>query len=260
MDNDFKKLEEQSVFILREAKVRFKNIGILWSMGKDSTAILNLVRKAFFGRIPFPAIFIDSGQDFAETYRFQKELIKKWDINLLTVRAENKKDSITGTAEGLNKAEALKKIIDEKKFDAMIVSIRRDEHGVRSKERYFSPRTKDFKWDFKNQPPEIWHYVSEFREASHIRVHPLLHWREIDVWKYTKEENIPFNPLYLAQDGKRYRSLGYPETTVPVESSASTIEEIIEELERGEGSEREGRAQDKEREYAMQRLRELGYM
>lgn len=260
MDPYLQNLEQKSIYIIREAKAKFKNVAILWSMGKDSTTALYLCKKSFFGKIPFPAINIDSGHDFKESYDFRDKLVKEWGINLLIAKAKHKKDVISGTTEGLNKAEALKKIMKEYKFDALVVSIRRDEHGIRSKERYFSPRDAKFRWNFEDQPPEIFIHTSEFKNASHVRIHPLLHWREIDVWQYIKEKNIPVNSLYFAKDGKRYRSIGYVDTTVPVKSDAKTLEEIIKELEVTNITERSGRAQDKEKEYIMQRLRELGYM
>ena len=260
MDFQLRKLEQESIFIIREAKAKFKNIAVLWSGGKDSTTCLYLIKRAFFGRIPFVAVHLDSGHDFEETYQFMDKVKKEWNVNLVRVPVKHEKDEISGTTEGLNKAKALKKFIEEEKIDALIVSIRRDEHGIRAKERYFSPRTKDFKWDFKNQPPEIFHHFSDFKEASHVRVHPLLHWTELDVWMYIKERNIPVNPLYFAKNGKRYRSLGYKEVTVPIPSNAKTVDEIIKELKKSKIPERAGRAFEKEKEYVMQRLRELGYM
>jgi len=260
MDIRLKHLEQKSIFILRETKVKFKNPAMLWSMGKDSTCMLYLCKRAFFGKIPFPAIHLDSGHDFLETYQFRDKIVKEWGVNLIIGKVKHEVDEISRTTEGLNKAECLKKLLDERKFDALIVSIRRDEHGIRAKERYFSPRDKNFKWDFKNQPPELFKYVSEFNDASHVRVHPLLDWTELDIWIYTKEKNIPFNPLYLAKNGKRYRSLGYKEVTHPVDSNADTIDKIIEELKNTQITERSGRELDKEKEYVMQRLRELGYM
>ncbi len=260
MDFHLQQLEQKSIYILREARAKFKNVAVLWSMGKDSTCMLYLCQKAFFGKIPFPAIFMDGGKDFPETYTFRDKIIKEWGVNLLVAKVEHKKDNISGTVEGLNKAEALKKLLKEKKFDALVVSIRRDEHGIRAKERFFSPRDKNFRWNFENQSAEIFSYISDFKDASHVRIHPLLPWTELDVWQYTKERNIPFNSLYLAKNGERYRSLGYPEVTVPVESNAKNIDEIIEELKITQISERSGRSQDKEKEYVMQRLRELGYM
>ncbi len=260
MDFNLQQLEQKSIYILREVRAKFKNPAVLWSMGKDSTCMLYLCQRAFFGKIPFPVINLDSGHDFDETYAFRDKLAKDWNLNLLVGKVNPEADSISGTTEGLNKAEALKKMLDEKGFDALIVSIRRDEHGIRAKERYFSPRNKDFKWNFENQPPEIFSYVSEFDDASHVRIHPLLHWTELNIWEYTKEKNLPFNPLYLAKDGKRFRSLGYKEVTHPVESNADNIDKIIEELKISQVGERSGRELDKEKEYVMQRLRELGYM
>jgi sulfate adenylyltransferase subunit 2 len=260
MDKHLESLEEKSIFILREAKAKFKNVAMLWSMGKDSTTMLYLCKRAFFNKVPFPVINLDSGHDFQETYDFREKIAREWGLDLIVVPVKHEADAISGTTEGLNKAEALKKILDERKIDALVVSIRRDEHGIRAKERYFSPRTKDFKWNFENQPPEIFNYISEFDDASHIRIHPLLHWTELDVWQYTKEKNIPANPLYFARNGKRFRSLGFKEVTHPVDSNASNLDEIIEELKNTQVAERSGRELDKEKEFVMQRLRELGYM
>ena len=260
MDSHLQQLEQKSIFILRETKAKFKNIAMLWSMGKDSTTMLYLCRGAFLGKIPFPVINLDSGHDLPENYEFREKIAREWDLDLIIAPVKHEADAISGTTEGLNKAEALKKLMDERKFDALIVSIRRDEHGIRAKERYFSPRDVDFKWNFKNQPPEIFNYISEFNDASHVRVHPLLHWTELNIWQYIKEKNIPANPLYFAKDGKRYRSLGYKEVTFPIDSNAKTGDEIIEEVRTTQVAERSGRALDKEKEYVMQRLRELGYM
>lgn len=267
MDFYLQQLEQKSIYILREVKARFKNPAMLWSMGKDSTCMLYLCKRAFFGKLPFPAINLDSGHDFPETYDFREKLTKEWGINLIIGKVKHETDYISGTTEGLNKAECLKKLIDENKFDALIVSIRRDEHGIRAKERYFSPRDKEFKWNFENQPPEISGisgsaitHISEFEDASHVRIHPLLHWTELDVWMYTREKGYPVHPLYFAKNGKRYRSLGFKEVTKPVDSNASTLDEIVEELKTTQVTERSGRDLDKEKEYVMQRLRELGYM
>jgi len=260
MDAHLRALEQKSVYWLREAKARFRNVAVLWSMGKDSTCMLQLCRRAFFGRVPFPAIHIDSGHDFPETYAFRETVSREWKVELLVAPAEDRVDSISGTAEGLNKAEALRGILEQRGFDALVVSIRRDEHGIRAKERYFSPRDSAFRWDFRNQPPEVFHYGTDLPGASHVRVHPLLDWTELDVWEYTKASGIPVHPLYFARNGRRYRSLGYPTATMPIPSKAATLDQIIEELGGTELEERSGRALDKEKEYVMQRLRELGYM
>jgi sulfate adenylyltransferase subunit 2 len=143
----------------------------------------------------------------------------------------------------------------------MIAGIRRDEQAMRAKERVFSPRSMDGDWDYKDQPAEFWdQYKTEFPEGCHVRVHPLLHWTEEDIWRYTKRENLPCVPLYFAQDGQRYRSLGEKNITFPVESHASTIDEIIEELQTTETSERAGRAMDHESEDSFEKLRAGGYM
>lgn len=260
MDSHLQQLEQKSIYILREAKARFKNPAVLWSMGKDSTSMLYLCKRAFFGEVPFPAINLDSGHDFQASYDFRDKISKEWNLNLIIGKVKHETDKISGTTEGLNKANALNELLNKKKFDALIVSIRRDEHGIRGKERYFSPRDKNFKWNFKDQPPEIFNYISEFKDASHVRIHPLLDWTELDVWMYIKEKNLPVNPLYFAKNGKRFRSLGYKEVTKPIFSHADTVDKIIEELKTTQEEERKGRKLDKEKEYTMQRLRELGYM
>ncbi len=262
-----KRLEEKSIFIIREATRQFKKIGVLWSMGKDSTTTVWLCRKAFFGQIPFPVIHIDTGYKFPEMYAFRDTLVKRWGLALLI--AENKK----AKEEGINskqgkfkccttlKTEALKTFVKREKFDALILAIRRDEHGIRAKERYFSPRDKNFTWDYQNQNPEIWEiYTHSSNDRTHTRIHPLLHWTELDVWEYIRQENLPVNPLYFAKNGQRYRSLGCIPCTHPIKSKAQNIEQIIRELKKTKISERAGRAQDKEKAFMMQKLRRLGYM
>ena len=159
------------------------------------------------------------------------------------------------------KTDALKNAISEYKFKALLLGIRRDEHGIRAKERVFSPRNQDFKWDYKDQPPELWdQYKSKQADEDHIRIHPMLHWTEIDIWEYIKRENIPVIELYFAKSGKRYRSIGCKCCCNPIDSDADTIDKIIEELRNTKIAERAGRAQDKEAAYMMQKLRSLGYM
>ena len=198
-------------------------------------------------------------------YSFRDKIVKEWKLNLLV--AKNTK----AISDGLNpktgkldcctklKTEALKILLDEHKFDALFLAIRRDEHGIRAKERYFSPRDINFQWKYRDQPLEMWDQFEKVI-SGHTRVHPILHWRELDVWRYVQQEKIPVNPLYFAKNGKRYRSLGCVPCTVPIESEASTIDSIVQELEITKKAERDGRAQDKEQAFTMQKLRALGYM
>ncbi len=261
IEQNLSELEGKSVYILREAKERFKNIAALWSMGKDSTAMLALARKAFMNKVPFPVIHIDNGIDFPETYEFREKLAKQWDLDLIVQKSEIKPEVSGYACCGANKTQALKKVMKEYGFDALIVSIRRDEHGIRGKERYVSPRTKEFKWNYKEQPAELWNdYWRKPEKGGHIRIHPLLDWNEIDIWNYIKKQRIPINSLYLARNGMRYRSLGCTHCTVPVESNADSIDKIIKELKSTKKEERSGREQDKETAYIMEKLRALGYM
>ena len=258
---DLKTLEEKSIYVIREANLKFDNVAALWSMGKDSTTMLALARKAFLGKVPFPVIHIDNSIDFPETYKFRQDLAKRWKLDLMVVESEIKPDLVGAACCGKNKPDTLKKVMNQYGFDALIVSIRRDEHGIRSKERYMSPRDKNFKWDYKNQPAELWDdYASKLDAKGHVRVHPLLDWNEIDIWNYTKQERIPVNPLYFSRDGYRYRSLGCTHCTVPLKSGAKDTSGIIKELETTTDEERSGRSMDKEREYVMQKLRALGYL
>ena len=260
-------LENRTIYIIREAYSRFRDIALLWSIGKDSTSLLWMCRKAFFGRIPFRVVHIDTGFKFKEIYEFRDRYSKEWGLDLLLSRNEQAiKNGMSPMKEKLQccnalKTEALKITLKECAFKALLLAIRRDEHGIRAKERYFSPRDADFKWDYRNQPAELWDlYRSQTDADQHLRIHPMLHWREIDVWKYIQREGIPMVDLYLARNGKRYRSIGCRTCCQGVDSNADTVKKIIRELEKTKISERSGRAQDKEDTYTMQKLRSLGYM
>lgn len=262
---NIKDLEGKSIYIIREARAEFGKIACLWSMGKDSTCLLWLLRKAFFGEIPFSVIHIDTGYKFKEMYQFRDELVKKWKIKLIV--AKNRQAIQKGVCPEVDKVdcciklktEALKQTLEKYQFEALLLAIRRDEHGIRAKERYFSQRSKDFIWDYIHQPLEAW---GQFEKAleGHLRIHPILHWEELDVWRYIREEKIPVNPLYFSKKGMRFRSLGCSPCTVPIKSKARTINQIINELKTTDISERDGRLQDKERLFVMQKLRALGYM
>jgi sulfate adenylyltransferase subunit 2 len=262
-------LESKSIYIIREAYWEYRdNLAILWSMGKDSTTLVQLVRKAFFGDVPFPVIHIDTTFKFRQIYDFRDKYVKKW--NLKPIIAKNDLALKEGMSPGKGrfnccnalKTDALKQIIARYNLKALLVAIRRDEHAIRAKERYFSMRDSEFKWNYKDQPLELWteFYKTKGEEGTHFRIHPLLHWQEIDVWRYIKKERLPVVNLYFAKKNKRYRSIGCECCCQPIESSADDINKIIKEIQNTSLAERSGRTQDKEKEYMMQKLRSLGYM
>ncbi len=264
---ELRDLENQTIYIIREAYAEFKNPAVLWSTGKDSTAMLYLCRKAFFGKIPFPVIHIDTNHKFRQMYKFRDAIAEEWDLDLIVASNKQAINEGFGPQDGKLecctrlKTDALKMCLDEYGFDALILAIRRDEHGIRAKERYFSPRGENFAWDYRDQPLEMWdQYQGLVGEGMHMRIHPILHWRELDVWEYVRREKLPTNPMYFSKNGARYRSLGCEPCTMPVESDAANIDEIVEELKTTKIAERSGRAQDKERIFTMQKLRALGYM
>jgi sulfate adenylyltransferase subunit 2 len=260
-------LENQSIFIIREAYSHFRNMAMLWSIGKDSTTLLWLCKKAFFGKVPFPVMHIDTSYKFPEIYKFRDEYVEKWGLKLVVARNSEQIEKGMGPEKGhlecceFLKTDALKQAINKHKFDALLLGIRRDEHGIRAKERVFSPRDETFKWNYKDQSPEMWdQYKSEAGNHKHIRVHPLLGWREIDIWEYVKREKLPICSLYFAKEHKRYRSIGCAPCCAPVDSDADTVSKIVKEVRTSKIAERRGRCQDKEDEYRMQKLRSLGYM
>jgi sulfate adenylyltransferase subunit 2 len=265
MDKHLRKLENESVFILRQAYRSIKNIAMLWSLGKDSNVMVWLAFKAFFGKIPFPLVHVDTGKKFREMYQFRDKYEKLWNLKLIKgdcPSIEEIDSSLPPAARSAaRKTDGLKKILKEFEFKGVIAGIRRDEQGTRAKERIFSPRDDKGKWDMKNQPPEFWDQSNfNYPNNVHIRVHPLLSWTEIDIWNYIKSENIPVVDLYFSNGGKRYRSLGDKDITFPVDSNAKNLEEIIKELEVTKVSERSGRAMDHEQEDVFEKLRSKGYM
>ena len=258
-------LESQSVYVFREAFARIDRLAMLWSLGKDSNVMVWLAKKAFFGRVPFPVMHIDTRKKFPEMYAFRDRYAVEWDLNFIREECppvEATDPSLPPAARSAaRKTLGLRDAIAKHKFNGIIAGIRRDEESVRAKERYFSPRGDTGAWDFRDQPPEFWdHFNTDLPPGTHLRVHPLLHWTEIDIWRYIEREKIPVVDLYFAKNGKRYRSLGDQDITNPIVSNASTITEIIEELETTTAPERAGRAMDRETEDAFERLRAAGYM
>ncbi len=259
-------LESKSIYIIREAYWKFNSTAMLWSIGKDSTVMLWLMRKAFFDCIPFPVIHIDTTYKFEEIIHFRDKMT--CDLNLDLVIAKNDEALEQGVdctnkidCCNLLKTMALKRLIATGGFDALFVGIRRDEHGIRAKERVFSPRNHAFQWNYKTQPLEVWGQYSSIRDKdNHVRIHPLLHWTELNIWEYIKKENIPVVSLYFGKGGLRYRSIGCECCCQPIQSEADSVESVIRELKLTNSAEREGRTQEKEDPNTMQKLRALGYL
>ncbi|MDR3146545.1 MAG: sulfate adenylyltransferase subunit CysD [Treponema sp.] len=287
------KLEAQSVFIIREAYRSFKNIGMLWSIGKDSTVLLWLAKKAFFGHVPFELIHIDTSYKIPEMIAYRDRLARELKLRLVVGqnrKALEEKRTFPGGLDRISCCRELKtiplrrtldgtgprRLYDPQRdrweelesaepYNAVIVGVRSDEEGSRSKERVFSSRDEKSEWDAGSQPPELWNlYKTEFAPKTHVRVHPLLDWTELNIWEYIEREGIPTIPIYYNQgEGKRYRSLGCYPCTGPVDSGARNPREIIEELISGKFrniAERSGRAQDIEGGGTLEALRKEGYM
>ena len=292
--NHLKELESRSIYILREAYANFRSLCMLWSIGKDSTVMLWLARKAFFGHVPFPLVHVDTGFKIKEMIRYRDELTRKWKLNMVVGQNQEALQSKMTFPDGqLNRVDCCRQlktaalrhtldgtwprlvfdhdldryVQDESvlAFEGVIVGARADEEGSRSKERYFSPRDIENTWDVGDQPPEFWsYYKTDFAPGTHLRIHPLLDWTELNIWEYIEMENIPTVSLYYDQGkGCRYRSLGCEPCTQPVESTAASSMEIIAELSEGkfkDVAERSGRAQDKEDGGGLETLRREGYM
>ncbi len=287
-------LENQSIYIIREAYANFKNLVMLWSIGKDSTVLLWLARKAFLGHVPFPLVHIDTNYKIPEMIKYRDELALKWGLNMIygqnKTALSNKNTFPDGKINRIScckvlKTEALRNTLsgewprfrmnhskkqyeldkNKEPYTGVIVGVRSDEEGSRSKERYFSPRDKNNEWDVSDQPPELWNqFKTDFAPGTHLRIHPLLDWTELDIWRYIEREKIPITNLYFDQgEGKRYRSLGCYPCTKSINSTAKNVREVIEELESGKFAkiaERSGRDQDKEDGGGLETLRKDGYM
>ena len=265
MMTDLDQLEAQSIFVLREAYHRLRPLGLLWSLGKDSNVLLWLARKAFLGRVPMPVYHVDTGKKFPEMYAFRDRYAAEWGLDL-RIGACPPVEEIDPTLppaarSAARKTAGLAAVIERDRLAGVVAGIRRDEQATRAKERVFSPRAASHRWDVRNQPPEFWdQFATPVEAGAHVRVHPLLAWRELDVWRYIEREGIPVVDLYFARDGWRYRSLGDQDITAPVASEDRTIPEVLAELRLTREAERAGRAMDNETEDAFERLRVAGYL
>lgn len=292
--NHLDRLEATGVHILREAYREFKSLVMLWSIGKDSTVLLWLARKAFFGHVPFPLMHIDTGFKIPEMIEYRDRLARELKLDLIvgqnrpalagkltypdgkisrlqccrSLKSEALRHTLSGEWPRLRFDQATGNYIEEvngEAFTGVIVGARADEEGSRSKERYFSARDRQSEWDVSDQPPELWRqYKTDFAPGTHVRVHPLLDWTELNIWEYIEREKIPIIGLYFNRgEGTRYRSLGCFPCTRPVESAAKNVGEVIEELRSGKFAdiaERSGREQDKEDGGGLETLRRGGYM
>ncbi len=289
-------LENEAIFIMREVAAQFQKPALLFSGGKDSIVMAYLARKAFHpANIPFPLVHIDTGHNFPETIEFRDKLVGEYQARLLVGSVEEsikkgrvrEETGINASRNGLQTTTLLD-TLEEHQFDAALGGGRRDEEKARAKERFFSHRDDFGQWDPKNQRPELWNIFNGRKHfGEHFRVFPLSNWTEMDVWQYILKENIPLPSIYfshtrevidrngvllatspyleLASDEKpeekvvRCRTVGDMTCTGVVESTASTLEEIIQEVAAARVTERGGRADDKRSETAMEDRKKAGY-
>jgi sulfate adenylyltransferase subunit 2 len=282
---------------MREVVAEFRNPVMLYSIGKDSSAMLHLARKAFFpARPPFPLLHIDTGWKFREMISFRDATARRLELDLLVhtnqegqARGINPITSGSALHTAVMKTAALKQALDLRGFDAAFGGARRDEEKSRAKERIFSLRNPDHSWNPKNQRPELWRlYNTRLGERESMRIFPLSNWTELDVWEYIAAEAIPVVPLYFAKprpvikrngvwimvdDDRlplgpgelpeirhvRFRTLGCYPLTGAIESSAATTDDIVAELRDTRQSERQGRLIDMDEEAAMERKKREGY-
>jgi sulfate adenylyltransferase subunit 2 len=292
-----KQLEAESIHIIREVAAEFENPVMLFSLGKDSMVMLWLALKAFApGKLPFPLLHVDTTWKFQEMYTFRDWVAAEYGLELLRYTNEegvrnNINPFTVGSAKhtDIMKTQALKQALDKYKFDAAFGGARRDEEKSRAKERVYSFRDKNHRWDPKNQRPELWNlYNSTVNKGESIRVFPLSNWTELDVWQYVYLESIPLVPLYFAaerpvveRDGTlimvdddrmpleegetpvmkkvRFRTLGCYPLTGAVESEADDLPTIIQEMLVATKSEREGRVIDYDQSASMEQKKIEGY-
>jgi len=290
-------LEAESIQIIREVAAEFDNPVMLYSIGKDSSVMLHLARKAFYpGKIPFPLLHVDTGWKFKEMIAFRDAQATKFGFELLT------HTNPEGVAQGINpfdhgsakhtdimKTQGLKQALNQYGFDAAFGGARRDEEKSRAKERVYSFRDRHHRWDPKNQRPELWHtYNGAVNKGESIRVFPLSNWTELDIWQYIYQENIELVPLYFAaerpvverggqlimaddermklEEGEaikyevvRFRTLGCYPLTAAMHSQADNLEKIIEEMLLTRSSERQGRLIDSDQSASMEQKKRQGY-
>ncbi|MBK2267768.1 sulfate adenylyltransferase subunit CysD [Francisella philomiragia] len=297
MQTHLKKLENESIQIFREVVAQFENPVMLYSVGKDSSVLLHLARKAFYpGKIPFPLLHVDTTWKFKEMIEFRDKMAKEYDFELLVHINQDGIDLGVGPFShgsakhtDIMKTQSLKQALNKGMYDAAFGGARRDEEKSRAKERVFSFRDKNHRWDPKNQRPELWNiYNGMVNKGESIRVFPLSNWTELDIWQYIYMEDIKIPSLYFAKERPvvehdgilmmvdddrtpvelrqkavnkkvRFRTLGCYPLTGAVESGADTLPEIIQEMLLTKTSERQGRAIDKDSAGSMEKKKIEGY-
>jgi len=291
-----KHLESEAIYVLRETSAQFENPALLFSGGKDSIVMTYLAKKAFWpGKIPFPLVHIDTGHNFIETINYRDSLVAKLGASLIVGSVPDAIDAgkvreETGPKATRNRLQipVLLETIEDGQYDAALGGARRDEEKARAKERFFSARTEFGEWDPKNQRPELWNiFNGRKHHGEHFRVFPLSNWTEMDIWQYIQLEEIELPSLYFShqrevfeRDGMllavtdfitmlpeeksesktvRFRTIGDATCTGAVQSTASTVNDIIDEVAAARIGERGGRADDKRSESAMEDRKKEGY-
>jgi sulfate adenylyltransferase subunit 2 len=290
-------LEAESIHIFREVAASFQRPVMLYSIGKDSTVLLHLLRKAFYpAKPPLPLLHVDTTWKFREMIAFRDRVAAEGDVEVLVhINQDGVRQGISPLTHGATvhtdvmKTQALKQALDKYKFDAAIGGARRDEEKSRAKERVFSFRNAQHRWDPKQQRPELWNlYNTHIHRGESVRAFPLSNWTEMDVWQYIRRESIPVVPLYfakprpvVARDGAlimvdderfvlregeqvetrtvRFRTLGCYPLTGAVESDADTLDKVIAEMADSRSSERQGRVIDHDPSASMERKKQEGY-
>src|SRR5579863_1446694 len=297
LSDHLKRLEAESIEIIREVAAAFDNPVMLYSIGKDSGVMLHLAAKAFYpGKPPFPLLHVDTTWKFRDMIRHRDTVAQRYGMKLLVYTNEegvrrgiNPIDSGSALHTQVMKTEALKQALDKYGFDAEIGGARRDEEKSRAKERIFSVRSAEHAWDPRNQRPELWRlFNTRVNKGESIRVFPISNWTELDIWEYTAAEGLPVVPLYFAaprpvvyRDGMlimrdddrmpllpgeteetrwvRFRSLGCYPLSAAVESRAETLDDIIGEMRAARTSERQGRLIDVDESASMEKKKREGY-
>ena len=291
-----KQLEAESIHIIREVAAEFDNPVMLYSIGKDSAVMLHLARKAFFpGKLPFPVMHVDTRWKFQEMYSFRDKMVEEMGLELIThINPEGVAQDINPFTHGsskhtdIMKTQGLKQALDKHGFDAAFGGARRDEEKSRAKERVYSFRDSKHRWDPKNQRPELWNvYNSNVNKGESIRVFPLSNWTEMDVWEYIRREKLELPSIYFAHQRQvvrrggqwlpvndlqppkekeevrelrvRVRTIGDIMTTGCIESDATEIDHIIQEVSTARVTERGSRADDKVSESSMEDRKREGY-